>query len=276
MTAEISRASDGLPARPSGDWAREKLFIVARYIDIFTTGQKRKWPRRAFVDLMAGPGLCVDRETGEEFAGSPLLALRTKTPFTDVVFVELDAELRAALAQRMSAPDLRPTPSILEGDCNSSHVIDEILRTVPRGALTLAFVDMLSLDVHLATLRRLTAGRRMDLLITFQVNYLTRNVRKALAAGGDNRMDAFFGSNGWLARAREAPRGDYANVLTDYYAERLRTLGYPYCDRHRAPMKNSKNAPLYRLLLASRHKLAGDYFQRITTIERSGQRALPY
>ncbi|MFB3853561.1 MAG: three-Cys-motif partner protein TcmP [Vicinamibacterales bacterium] len=275
MPAELT-ARDGLAARPSGEWAREKLFIVARYIDIFTTGQKRKWPQCAFVDLMAGPGICIERETGEEFPGSPLLALRTKTPFTHAVFVELDARLRAALAQRTSAPDLRPVPTILEGDCNSSCVVDEIRRTVPANALTLAFVDMLGLDVHFATLRRLTAGRRMDLLITFQVNDLTRNVRRAIAAGGDERMDAFFGSDEWLARVREVPRGEYANILTDYYAERLRTLDYPYCDRHRAPMKNSKNAPLYRLLLASRHERAGDYFQKIATIDWSGQRAFPF
>jgi three-Cys-motif partner protein len=274
MPDEIILARDGLPARRSGEWAHEKLFIVERYMNIFTTGQKNKWPRRAYVDLMAGPGLCVLRDTREEFLGSPLLALSTKTPFTHAVFVELDPELRAALAQRSVATAFRPSPTIFEGNCNAAPVVDAIRQAVPSDALALAFVDMLGLDVWLSTLERLTEGRRMDLLITFQVQDLTRNVGQSLASGGDVRMDRFFGSSAWMERVRGVPQGEVANVLTDFYIEQLRGLGYPYCDRHRAPMKNSRNAPLYRLLLASRHERAGDYFQKITTVDRRGQRSL--
>jgi hypothetical protein len=42
---------------------------------IFSQGMKRRWPHRVYVDLLAGPGRRVDRDTGEEFDGSPLLAL---------------------------------------------------------------------------------------------------------------------------------------------------------------------------------------------------------
>lgn len=83
-------AADGLIARESGEWAGDKLFYVARYMDIFTGSMKNKWAHRAYIDLMSGPGLCVVPSTGREFDGSPLLALKTKTPFTDVLLVEAD------------------------------------------------------------------------------------------------------------------------------------------------------------------------------------------
>src|SRR5688572_22129126 len=95
-------ASDGLIARESGEWAADKLFYVGRYMDIFTGSMKKKWPHRAYLDVMSGPGMCVVPATGREFEGSPLLALQTKIPFTDVILIEDDPTLIAALQQRTS------------------------------------------------------------------------------------------------------------------------------------------------------------------------------
>jgi hypothetical protein len=90
-------ASDGLPARESGEWASDKLFYVARYMDILTGSMKGRWRRRVYVDLMSGPGLGVVRGTEREFDGSPLLSHKTPTPFTDVILVEQDRALAEAL-----------------------------------------------------------------------------------------------------------------------------------------------------------------------------------
>ena len=125
LTTVVPVASDGLPARESGEWASDKLFYVERFIDIFTGGMKDKWPRRVFVDVMSGPGRCIVPETGREFDGSPILALKSRTPFTDVILVEADNELVRALTIRTSASGLRPTPVIIPGDCNDAAVIDE-------------------------------------------------------------------------------------------------------------------------------------------------------
>jgi len=83
------------------------LYYVERYLAIFNGGMKNKWPRRGYIDLMAGPGRCVVRESGEEFEGSPVLALRSQPPFAQAVFVEADDVAAAALERRTIADQQR-------------------------------------------------------------------------------------------------------------------------------------------------------------------------
>lgn len=274
MSDDLLTASDLLPARPSGEWAREKLYYLARYMEIFTTGQKNRWTRRAYIDLMAGPGVCKIRPAGDEFDGSPLIALNTKTPFTHAVFVELDGECCQALNFRCGAPGLRPDPLIIHGDCNDQAVIGQIRQAAPGDALTLAFVDNLGLNVTFETLKALTRERRIDLVITFQVQDLVRNVRQALEAGGDLRLSRFFGSSRWIDRVAGVQPSEYASALTDFYLEQLGTIDYCACEQLHVLMRNSCNAPLYRLILAGKHPRAVDYFRKISTIEHTGQRNL--
>src|SRR6266481_4192890 len=82
----LTVASDGLPARESGGWIETKHHYLDRYCGIFSTGMKNRWAKRVFIDVMAGPGICKIRDTGQEMDGSPLIAL--KHPFTDYTFVE--------------------------------------------------------------------------------------------------------------------------------------------------------------------------------------------
>ena len=60
---------DGLPVLVQGSWSRDKLYFVSYFSSLFNGGMKRKWPVRAYVDLFSGPGVCRDRDTGEEFLG---------------------------------------------------------------------------------------------------------------------------------------------------------------------------------------------------------------
>ncbi len=49
----------------------------------------RKWESLVYIDLLAGPGLGIARDTGGEFAGSPLRALRSillSTTSTSVIY----------------------------------------------------------------------------------------------------------------------------------------------------------------------------------------------
>lgn len=93
---------DGMPARVSGAWAREKLEYLAKYMSIFNGSMKDKWDR-VYLDLMAGPGRCVEDDTGAEFEGSPLLAIKQKIAFSEVVLVEGEPRLADALRRRMGA-----------------------------------------------------------------------------------------------------------------------------------------------------------------------------
>jgi len=175
MTVSGGDASgqDGLPVRDSGQWAKEKLYYVGRYMSIFNGGMKNMWPRRGYIDLMAGPGRCIERETGEEFHGSPLLALKSQPPFAQAVFVESDPTSAAALTSRTTNESARR--SVLTSDCNAPSTIAQIRQAIAPRMLSLCFVDNLGLNVTFDTIRNLVDGNRpIDLMFTFQVNDLTR------------------------------------------------------------------------------------------------------
>jgi three-Cys-motif partner protein len=271
MTYPVS-AVDGRLLRPSGPWAQEKLLYLANYMAIFNTSMKDKW-RRIYLDLMAGPGRCVEVDTGFEFDGSPLLAAACKVPFSEMVFVESHRELAAALRDRVGTAG-----TVIEADCNDTMIVDQLRARLAPATLGLAFVDNLGLDVPLATLERLSSERRLDLFITFQIGDLKRNLRHALAGKDSARWAAFFGS-GWEDVARDAERrnlsaSDTTTRLLDFYGRQLQSIGYAAVTHSQQVMKNSRQVGLYRLVLAGKHPLAATLFDKISAIEPSGQRRM--
>lgn len=262
---------DGHPARRSGPWASEKLYYVERYLDAFVTAmRKKKWKALAYIDLMAGGGICKVKETGEEFPGSPLRS--AQLDFERLIFVENSGRLLDALKKRLPADDARL--SFVHGDCNSDGVISAVRSWFPSGALGVMFVDNLGLNVTMATLRRLSEQPvRADLLITVMSQDLTRNLGEALAGDPRHapRFDAFFGTGSW----REALHGPGSDVdrLEQFYVEQLGSLGYDHCRYSPTSMRNSKGGELYRVMLASRHQAATTLFDRIASIRPSGQRS---
>jgi three-Cys-motif partner protein len=265
---------DGLPARVSGDWAREKLTYLSKYMSIFNVGMKNKW-RRVYLDLLAGPGRCID-DAGLEFDGSPVLAINSREPFSDVVLVEGQSDLATALRQRVGG-----RATVISGNCNDPEVIGELRKSLGHGTLGLAFVDNLGLDVGLETLRALSDGPdvKVDFCITFHLGDLKRNLRGALAGVDADRWTAFFGGEGWRvvaqgAETKNLSAGDTATRLLDFYSQQLAAIGYPYVAHSRRVMKNSKNVELYRLVLAGKHPRAKDFFEEISRIDPGGQRNL--
>jgi len=64
MAQQDHSGSDGLIARDSGAWAKEKLHYLKCYLDIFSVGMRAKWAGRLYyLDLFAGPGKCRIRDT---------------------------------------------------------------------------------------------------------------------------------------------------------------------------------------------------------------------
>jgi three-Cys-motif partner protein len=109
--------SDGHPVRDSGIWAKEKLYYLERYLDIFSVGMHQRWHGKIYyVDLFAGPGLCLIPETGEEFDGSPLIAL--KFNFAKYFFFESDPACFKALETRIKvrSPEKLRNVELIQGD----------------------------------------------------------------------------------------------------------------------------------------------------------------
>ena len=264
---QLAPARDGLVGRLSGPWAAEKLHYVEHYQAIFAKGMKGKWGSIGYVDMMAGPGRCIDRQTREEYDGSPVRSL--SSPFTNRAFVELDPICAEALRARVDDPS-----SVIEGNCNDPAVIAAVRGRIPANALTLVFIDNLGLNCTFDTIAALTVNRRMDLMLTVMTNDFQRNARSGRVED-DARFTAFFGSDEWKTVVAGATRtSDVAADLLDHYGERLKTLNYPFICPARRVMKNSKQSGLYRLLLATRHERGEEFFRKIEKISLQGQREM--
>ena len=223
----------------------------------------KKWVTRTYVELFAGPGLSWDKSTRRFLEGSSLLAMHH--PFTRFTFVELDLRAAAALTQRTAA-ETRPHP-IFMGDCN--QVIDDVVGTIPRDGITLAFVDPTNWQVELPTIGTLAACGAVDILMTFFSGFMRR-----LWYHDAPSLDRFFGDGSWRA-IRDAPAHERIERLTRLYNEKLVQFGYlPDCWRHTVPVRNSRNVFMYSIVLFTKHSRGLDFWIKAKQVDVGGQLAL--
>jgi three-Cys-motif partner protein len=263
--------SDGLPARPTGQWVRGKKYYFSRYLDIMTRGVGKKWAGNlSYVDLFAGPGRSIVRGTGEEVEGSPLLALNHE--FSRYVFVDVP-EVLAVLKKRLIGHPKASQISFVEGDCNA--VIETVRKALPPNHLTLAFIDPTGLQIQFRSLRHLVQNRKMDLLMTIQLGMgVTMNLPQYLKTEG-GRLTSFLGNAGWVEDVKHGgTASQFARRYLARYLRELRSMRYSTVREREIDIRNDQNLLLYFMVLASRHPLGGKFWREATQIEWTGQRRL--
>jgi three-Cys-motif partner protein len=267
-TGDLVIGTDGNLALTVGPWAREKLHYIGRYCEIFNTGMKNRWPIRAYIDLFAGPGLCRVWTTREEILGSPLLALKSTTPFTHYYFNDLHAETLHALEERVRQYKL-PNVQYFNTDCNSA--VDELLDKLPSDSLDFCFIDPFKWEIKFDSIRKLTENRRMDLAITFHVGNIKRVTEQP-----PPELLAFFPDDRWLEEYRKArrERKHTGRVLLDAYKRGLTSLGYEAIKDYILQV-NTKNVPLYHLIFASKSPRGADFWDKIAARSEAGQYRMP-
>ena len=144
---------------------------------------KNKFRERVFLDVMAGPGICKIRETGEELPGSPLIAM--KHDFTKFVFVESDFKLAADLEKRIALQPKANLCTVIRKDWTQEVATGGL--TFAKG-LVVAFVDptgIKQLPWH-ATKRLLTNNSKIDILATLQYAMgITLNMYQYVDSGSE-------------------------------------------------------------------------------------------
>ncbi len=138
-TGDMVIGADGAVAIKIGRWAKDKLFYVKKFCDVFNLGMKNKWETRTYVDLFSGPGICVVEETGEEIPGSPVIALQCRLPFTHYFFNDLEVEFIKALESRITPCEFAKV-NFNNKDCNL--VVDDLLEELPDNSLDFCFVTL--------------------------------------------------------------------------------------------------------------------------------------
>jgi three-Cys-motif partner protein len=264
--------ADGLPVRDSGVWAGEKLYYLERYLDIVSVGMKKKWAGKLYyVDLFAGPGKCLIRETREEIDGSPLIAL--KFNFAKYFFVESDEKCYRALAARVKVRAPEKDVDIIPGDCND--VIEKI--KLPPGSLALAFIDPTGVSpLAFETIRKLAENRKVDLIINFHEGMGIRMNLRQYTRSEANALDRFMGTSMWKERYGKSLKSfnQVCSEIAKEYLGNLRALGYIAVDSDWIPVKTHKNTLLCYLVFASKHPRGNDLWRKIKQIDPHGQRGL--
>jgi three-Cys-motif partner protein len=223
---------------------------------IFTGSMKDKWEGLTYVDLFAGPGICVVEDTGEELRGSPLLALDTKKPFDAVLCIEQDDEARDALDRRVRRHARGNTAEVLSGDCNA--IIGQVISKMPRGFLSLVFIDPEGVSGLEADTMRALADQRLfvDLIILFpQGMSVNRNRWQWVGAVDDTPLDRVLGGREW----RTNPTPEVVQFM-----KLLRRLGFTFVESAGCAFKNQRGAQLYYLVFASKSGTAVNFWAKIS------------
>ena len=260
----LEPVDDGLPARPSREHTKLKLNALRRFIYMFTTAMKDKWEIRTYIDLLAGPGkVTIDRassfQSAEFHLGSPLIALTTDYPFTHYWFVEKDENHFEALEKRVSSSQIDSRIKIINNDCNVA--VDDICREIEslKGSINMAFLDPEGLELPWNTIEKLAKIDRMDLIVLFSTSGFLRNVVNCFENETYATLDRVFGGTEWRNEFSRG-RGQFdKRRMIEYYKGLFKPYGYRFKE---LPVKNSKNAELYRLIGGGKHHLAVEFWEK--------------
>ncbi len=220
---------------------------------------------------MAGEPENEERDTGEKFDGSPIVAMKADPPFTQLRFCELPAvadELEAALKTQFPG-DSRYR--VVRGDCNAT--IDDTLAELAafRWAPAFAFVDQQAAEVHWETIRKVADFRRnrrklkTEIWILMSPAMIVRGVRGTNAAKFIEQVTRMYGNEDWkriqAARWRDdISASDYRDEMVNLMRIRLQDdLGYQYTQR--IPMHLPNAVAVYDMVFATDH-WAGDNIMR--------------
>lgn len=270
----VVEEDDGLPTRESGPWAEEKLYFWNRYIDITTTSMvgHPSWPAGlVYLDLFAGPGVCTIRGSNRRVPGSPMIAAHATKPFRKILLCELDAGNAQACEDRLKKSPASDRYQLFRGDSNEQ--VSQIVREIPRGALTLAFLDPTGLHAKIDTIKALADTGRVDLLILFpDAVDVIRNVESYIPKL-DSNLDHVLGSDSnWREewKALGGAEGSKARQLFASLYKRQLQKHAKYMVFGEEVIKGKKG-PLYRLVFASKHERGLEFWDKITKKELGGQ-----
>lgn len=255
-----------------GYWTQVKLDILRKYLAGFNVASKQA-RATVYLDLFGGSVVHTREDTGEEYAGSTAVALRTAPPFTRFVFWELEgpaADLRRDLTAAFPHDDRW---SVVPGDCNA-HLQEGLAKVDDlRWAPTFAFIDPKGLQVAWTTLdqlsrwRRDRKGRKVELWILLPEPALARvlGLRGVKGESSALQLTRLYGCDDWIGIHQrrqtdefspEHMRAEFVNLLR---WRLTKVLGYR--TTHALTLGNVSNQPVYTMVFATDAE-AGDSIMR--------------
>ena len=250
-----------------GPWTIEKLEILRRYLDAYTTALKDQPFTLIYVDAFAGRGTWTPgrgyalddySDAVELQKGSPLIALEIEdTRFDRIVLIEKDPSNVESL---WSIEDKRV--EVVYGDANQE--IPRFCETLEPLDRAVVFLDPYATQVDWETIKAIARTEKIDCWVLFprmavsQMMPKSREPSEALAGqldrifGGREHWESLYAQSRQMSLLDDEPRmergpGEEIAVL---YQKRLMSV-FRKVAPTRGTLRNSKDSPIFELLFAA-------------------------
>ncbi|MCY3971402.1 MAG: three-Cys-motif partner protein TcmP [Acidobacteria bacterium] len=254
-----------------GSWTKEKLDILQRYLDAYTTALKNKPFQLWYIDAFAGTGDVQLRrpEDGAEafLAGSARRALAVgDRPFDRLIFIERHPERCIQLSRLRSEHPGRDV-RIENAEANSYlRSLTTPRKPSVRGVL---FLDPFATQLVMSTLKHIAGLQRFDTWILFPVSAISRLLprwRKPddISPKWVERLNQVYGGDSWRGLYRpdtqqnlfgpaDSVRKPGVADLTRIYRKRLSEAFGSRLLADTAELRNSRGSVLFELIFCVGH-----------------------
>ena len=253
-----------------GYWSELKLEIKEKYGSAYTRAFKNSRNlKKYYIDGFSGAGIHLSKHTGAQIEGSPARALKVFPAFDAFYFIDINPKKTAFLQSQWGK---RSDVHIYTGDCNDI-LRKEVLPKIKfeRYERALCLLDPYGLQLDWEVMLQAGQSGAVDMFLNFPVMDMNRNAiwrspHKA-PKGGTERMTKFWGDESWKEAAyAEAPQARLFGApemvkqgneeIVNAFRKRLKKVaGFGFVAEP-LPVKNSTNAVVYYLFLASPKSVA--------------------
>lgn len=260
-----------------GIWSELKLDIVEQYGAAYTKAFNNSPNLKKFyIDAFSGAGIHISKTSGLHVEGSPARALKVMPPFDHFYFIDLKPSKTDNIKKLCEG---RKNVTLLTGDA-THFLIHEVLPPIKYENFNraLCLLDPYSLDLDWQAMEMAGKSRAVDMFLNFPVMDMNRNAiwhnPDEVPPEGIKRMNRFWGDDSWRHTAYlDHPQGNLFSLpdkikqgnatIVSAFGERLKKVaGFSFV-ADPLPMKNSKNAVVYYLILASQKSVAKNIIEDI-------------
>jgi three-Cys-motif partner protein len=275
--------SQGKPHRFGGDWTDQKLDVVQRYLQSYTTALKNQPFRKLYIDAFAGTGYreargsevadngqgllfpdLAEEEPQRLLDGSARRALKSQPTFDEYHFIERSPSRCQQLdSLKTEFSELTDRISVQQGEANT--VIRELCRQDWTRRRAVLFLDPYGMQVDWTTVEAAAKTHAIDLWLLFPLGI---GVNRLLTRSGEipatwrTRLNQFLGTEDWYEEfyrveseptlfedASERVARASMEVIGRYFTERLASV-FVGVAKEPAVLVNSRGTPLYLLCFA--------------------------
>lgn len=264
--------SDGLPVRVGGSYAELKLGWLDEFC-AHALSATQTMPDRAYLDLFAGPGRTIARDTSEEIDAGAIRAIRSVAvgrsgaAFTDAHLINLEPAHVSALDARVAAMSDRQVASerifSYEGDANA--IISDVMGGIRKRGYVLAFVDPESASQLPWTTIQALRSQGHSSVDVYMLYPWGMDIRRNTGLRPEV-IDRFYGTEEWRKIDERYPterqRNDRSREYRDLYLRRLRTTWRYAFEVRNVTLRGQQN--LYYMLYATDNAAGRDIAEGVT------------